>query len=271
MIYQKIFTGEQPYYIRRGAIYSFPEHRHADFEFNFCLDGEFDMTVDKGTYRIHAGSTTVIPPMCSHGVPRQSENDNIITLIVGMSLLKSHFVELSRLMSAPAVLDLKCDKYKCILDLFTECAEALLIGDSASEILITGNIYKILAYLMKELSCAPQSTQDRKDYRRVENIERALELIRNNYKEPLTIEHVASITGYSKSNFCKIFKNVVGESFHQALNRQRVSNAAGLLTVTDMSVSEISAEVGFSEPKAFCRVFKEVCGVSPGQYKKAKK
>ena len=100
--------------------------------------------------------------------------------------------------------------------------------------------------------------------------EKAIELIHYNYKEPLPIEYVAEITGYSKSNFCKIFKKVVGESFHRALNRRRVECAAGLLDVTNLSVAEISEEVGFSESKAFCRVFKAIYGITPGEYRRAK-
>lgn len=39
----------------------------------------------------------------------------------------------------------------------------------------------------------------------------------------------------------------------------------------DMAVADIAAEVGFSESKAFCRVFKAIYGVTPGQYRRVKK
>ena len=104
----------------------------------------------------------------------------------------------------------------------------------------------------------------------VESIERALEMIYYDYKKTITVDDAAAATGYGKSNFCKIFKSVVGEGFHKALNRQRVRCAAGLLAHTSMSVADVAEEVGFCEAKTFCRVFGTVMGMTPGEYRRSK-
>lgn len=269
MLYQKIFTNEEPYHIGLGGLSKFPEHRHADFEFNFCIDGEFDIIIDKKNYHVKKGCTSFVPPMCAHEVPSHEGERTVLTLIVGMSLLNKHFKDFSRTSSTPSVYDLNTDEFKKIKELFFECAEIKHSTEPGAELLMIGNIYKILAYFSKILAKSDKSRNKSSDYRAVENIEKAIELIHYNYKEALTLEHVAELTGYSKSNFCKIFKKVVGESFHQALNRRRVECAAGLLSASNMSISDISCEVGFSEPKAFCRVFKSVWGVTPGHYRKS--
>ena len=269
LLYQKIFTNEEPYHIGLGGLSKFPEHRHADFEFNFCIDGEFDIIIDKKNYHVKKGCTSFIPPMCAHEVPSHEGERTVLTLIVGMSLLNKHFKDFSRTSSTPSVYDLNTDEFKKIKELFFECAEIKHSTEPGAELLMIGNIYKILAYFSKILAKSDKSRNKSSDYRAVENIEKAIELIHYNYKEALTLEHVAELTGYSKSNFCKIFKKVVGESFHQALNRRRVECAAGLLSASNMSISDISCEVGFSETKAFCRVFKSVWGVTPGQYRKS--
>jgi len=271
LLYQKIFTDERPYHIGLGSLCEFPEHRHADFEFNYCIKGEFDIIIDKKNYHVSEGCTTFIPPMCSHAIPAQEGERSVLTLIVGMSLLKKHFGDFSRIASNPSICDLNAPEREKIKELFCECAESRLSSAPADELLTIGNIYKILAFLFGILADSHRDTERESDYRRVENVERAIELIHYKYKEPLTVEYVSRLTGYSKSNFCKIFKKVVGESFHQALNRRRVECAAGLLSVSNMSVADISAEVGFSETKAFCRVFKSVYGMTPGQYRKGEK
>lgn len=270
VIYQKIFTEERPYYLGIGALTRFPEHRHADFEFNLCIEGEINAVIDKKSYRIAKGELSVIPSMCAHEFPGQNGENKVLTLIVGTTFLQNSFGELSRILSSPAVLNLNNEKGTRLRELFVECIDAFPPKSISDRLVLSGNVYKTLAYLIDELSDGESLDGKRADFRRVENIEKALETIYYSYKEPLSIEYVARLTGYSKSNFCKIFKSVVGETFHQALNRQRVNSAAGLLSVTDMSVSDISAEVGFSEPKAFCRVFKSIYGVTPGQYKKMK-
>ena len=270
MLYQKIFTDEKPYHIGIGGLSEFPEHRHADFELNFCVEGEFDIVIDRKTYHVSRGSTTFIPSMCSHAIPTQSNERCVVTVIVGTSFLKRHFHEFSRLITEPVILDLNLPENVKISELFVECADTLKNSDATDELLIIGNIYKIFHHIRTILAGSGEKAIPESDYRKVENIEKALDLIYYSYKETITVEQAASLTGYSKSNFCKIFKKVVGESFHQVLNRQRVNNAAGLLKMSNMSVSEISGEVGFSDTKAFCRVFKSVYGITPGEYRKKK-
>ena len=270
MIYQKIFTDEQPYRVGIGPFLEFPEHRHADFEFNFCSSGGFDIIMDKKSYRVEAGYTTFIPSMCSHAVPTQEGDRNVITIIVGMSLLKKHFNEFSRLASEPGIYDLNKPEMQKLRELFLECAAFLRSQDEGAELLLTGNVYKIAGGFLQVLSNEGEKNITKVDLRKVENVEKALDLIHYHYKESITVEYAAEITGYSKSNFCKIFKKVVGESFHHALNRRRADNAAGLLKASDMSVADIATEVGFSESKAFCRVFKSVYGKTPGEYRKGK-
>ena len=271
MLYQKIHSGETPYSISIGGFSPFQEHRHADFELNFCVEGSFDILADKRSYHVEAGCTTLLPPMCAHEIPEHKNERTVLTLTVGMSLLRRHFSDFSRLTTEAVVYDLRTPESRRIYDLFMECADIKRRGGAMADLLITGNIYKIFGYLFDTPMEARRESAASADYLKIENVEKALDLIYYNYKEPLSVEYVANLTGYSKSNFCKIFKKVVGESFHQALNRQRISNAAGLLRASDMAVADVAAEVGFSEAKAFCRVFKSIYGVTPGQYRRYEK
>ena len=137
------------------------------------------------------------------------------------------------------------------------------------ELLIQGNLYKICHYLI-ELLYISKATKEHgnKDLRRVENVDKALDLIYYNYHEAITLEDAAALSGYGKSNFCKIFKNITGDTFHNILNKQRVEVACNLLSETNLPISEIAQKVGLCEPKTFCRVFKSFMGVTPGTYRK---
>ena len=270
MIYQKIFKDDQPYRIGIGGFSNFPEHRHADLEFSFCLEGEYDIIIDKKTYRVKEGGMSFVPAMVSHAVPIQAEGQRrVMTLIVGSALLKKHFSSFSRAYLASAVYDLNSEGGEEIRSAVRECAEALEIGGAVGELAVLGCVYKLCARILHNLANGNSANKDSSELTRVENVEKALELIYYSYTEQITVEDAAALTGYSKSNFCKVFKTVVGESFHKALNRQRAESAACLLRMSNESITEISAEVGFSEPKAFCRVFKDIYGVTPGQYRRS--
>ena len=86
--------------------------------------------------------------------------------------------------------------------------------------------------------------------------------------ENITVEEAAAVSGYEKSSFCRSFKNATNATFHNYLNMYRVKKSRVLLTETDDSISAISYRVGFTQHKNFCRLFKELNGVSPSDYRK---
>lgn len=150
--------------------------------------------------------------------------------------------------------------------LIEESVELKMNPAEHSDLIITGNVYKICAIILSEFTeSICESTVDMKS---VENVEKALDMIHNRYAEPITVDMAAEITGYGKSNFCKIFKKITGDTFHNALNRQRVENACIYLDETTMPISKIAAAVGFTELKTFCRAFKQITGITPGDRRK---
>ena len=82
------------------------------------------------------------------------------------------------------------------------------------------------------------------------------------------VESVSAVCGYSKSNFCKIFKKITGDTFHNTLNRRRVEVACVLLRQTDDPIEKIAQEAGFADIKSFCRVFKNHTGSNAREYRK---
>ena len=271
MLYQKILMDEEPYQFRVGSFRAFEEHRHADIEFNYCVRGEFDILIDKQRCHVGEGELVLIGPMVSHEVPASENTDRLVlTAVAGPTLLKKHFARFSGMSSHSLICSLSdaSEEHRSLQTLLLETAELCRHPTAHGDLLLTGNLYKICAYLLDELSASDASPKrETGDLRRVANIERALDLIHDDYAKPLTVEIAAAATGYGKSNFCKIFKNVVGDSCHRVLNQCRVQNACGLLTGTDMPISAVAQEVGFGETKTFCRVFKSVEGVTPGTYR----
>ena len=61
---------------------------------------------------------------------------------------------------------------------------------------------------------------------------------------------------------------MTGVTFHRALNQRRIGIACDLLRTTDLPTAAIGAEVGLPEPKTFSRVFREVEGMTPGEYRR---
>ncbi len=100
-----------------------------------------------------------------------------------------------------------------------------------------------------------------KEYSR--SINAVINFILKNLNEDLSLEILAGVANYSPFHFQKIFKQVIGESPRQYINRMRLETAAHYLIIHRYkSVTEIAMDCGFSSTATFARAFKNYFGVS---------
>jgi len=85
--------------------------------------------------------------------------------------------------------------------------------------------------------------------------------------EDLTLDKIASIAGFSKYHFSRLFKQFTGVSFYKYLNQKRIACAQKLLLNPDMSITEITFQSGFTSLSAFIRMFKIFNRCTPSEYR----
>lgn len=98
-------------------------------------------------------------------------------------------------------------------------------------------------------------------------VRQAQQYIRQNYAASLSLETVARQVGLSPVYFSAIFKKETGIGFSDYLNQCRIDQAKKLLEETGLKVHAVSEAVGFSGPRYFSRVFKNLVGVRPSEYR----
>lgn len=108
---------------------------------------------------------------------------------------------------------------------------------------------------------------DLKDVKHADAIFRSIQYIKKNYASPLTLHKVAEEAFLSDAYFSTIFKEEVGTSFKNYLNRVRVENSKKLLADRTLVIGDIARLCGFEEQSYYTRVFKKICGMPPGQYR----
>ena len=269
VLYQKILMNDAPYDLALRPLTEFVENRHADIEFNYCIKGSRTVIVDKKEYLIKEGEISVIAPGVPHEFPTSRDPDRLVlTGVVGSTFLKKHFSAFSNPSFRSLIIDLNSENESCILlkRSLDSVVSMLATSTVQSSLIVMGELYKICAYLLDFM--ASSDSKGVANDSELMSIDSALQLIYYDYKKPITVDEAAAITGYGKSNFCKIFKRTTGMTFHEALNKRRLELACGLLSETRLSVAEISDEVGFGEPKSFCRVFKSKMGITPGVFRR---
>lgn len=98
-------------------------------------------------------------------------------------------------------------------------------------------------------------------------IRKALAYISEHYGQPLTITDLAEFVGLSPNHFSSLFQKSVGMKFHEYLCRVRVEESKNLLLFSDYSLTDIAIAAGFPDQSYFCKVFKRIVGLPPGQFR----
>jgi transcriptional regulator GlxA family with amidase domain len=96
----------------------------------------------------------------------------------------------------------------------------------------------------------------------------ARKFIDENFNQKITIEDLAQIVGYSYDHFRHLFKNKFGISPIFYVMSKRLDKARSLLRSSELSVTAISMECGFSNDPQFCNIFKMEFGESPLSYRR---
>lgn len=177
-----------------------------------------------------------------------------------------------------------------------EYAAILLSGYSTFEYAQKAIRYGVLDYILKpldveELKGAVKKAADKVDARRAflerkgkkEKLERIsligqppgepdavvsamLSYIDGHYQEKVLTRDVAARLNYSEAYLNRRFKEVMGTTFIEYLNRYRIQKALEMLWRGGMKVQDIAWQCGIGEYKYFNTVFKKYIGCSPKEY-----
>lgn len=98
-------------------------------------------------------------------------------------------------------------------------------------------------------------------------ISKAVDFIKENYRNEITLEDVSKEVNISPHYFSKLFKDEMGENFIDYLTTLRINTAKEIMKSSLMSVKEICYEIGYGDPNYFSRIFKKAVGVTPTEYR----
>lgn len=88
------------------------------------------------------------------------------------------------------------------------------------------------------------------------------------YARPLNVEALAREALMSVGHFSRSFREAFGESPYSYLMTRRIERAMALLRGSDLTVTEICFEVGYSSLGTFSTRFSELVGVPPSTYRR---
>ena len=98
------------------------------------------------------------------------------------------------------------------------------------------------------------------------SVQKALGIIEKEYAAKLTEEEFARRLRITPEYFSYLFHRDMGINFSAYLKKYRIDVAASLLKDNDMKIDDVARITGYTDTKYFCRVFKEISGLSPSKY-----
>lgn len=99
-------------------------------------------------------------------------------------------------------------------------------------------------------------------------VHKVMYYLHDNYDTDLTLQHVADQFDLSTYQLSRIFKETTDQTFSDYLISYRMKKAMELLESTDTSIKDIADKMRYTNVQNFSRIFKQITGVPPGEYRK---
>lgn len=247
----------------------FPPHWHESMEIIYILDEHLNIGLNNSVYTLAPGDIFIVGKGEVHYFLLQPVKCS--RLIIQLEL--SVFEDLSNYISSRRIVDPYIPVNHPMHSFFEKHIKDIQVEIELSlpgfEFIIGARLYDIAAGLIRYIPTEKLCSADRsKQLKKLEMLDNIFKYIDNNYREQINLSEVAKAASFSMYHFTRFFKEATGMTFWQYLNNYRVSKAVNYLLNTSDSISDIAYNSGFNSIKTFNRVFRQIKGYSPSQFKK---
>lgn len=238
-----------------------PIHLHSQVELIYVKKGSLQVTINFLTKVMHSGDFAIAFPNNIHGYNSISDSSSDIEV---------HYLIFNRHLAGDYADKLKTFVPKSPFLTSEQMSEDAYIALERL-LLQQGEKYHpsmAKAYLQLLLACTWSALQPEKDDTQHHDLPfQAIKFVQEHFRQPITVESTAKELCVSKNYLSSIFSQKLHMSFHQYLHFLRMELARDLLRNTDRPITDILYECGYESPRTFNRVFQEICGVTPREYR----
>lgn len=251
----------------------YPPHWHIPFELIMPINNSYRAKCVSKEFFLRESDILIICPGVIHELFAPASGERMIFQSSLSSIALSELDVLSSIIS-PAIL-ITPEKYpqiheeirQLMLQIKKEFAQALPYSGT----LVYSHFLKILAEVGRSQAEIIQQNFDAKNSTQKEYMEKFLfvtNYINEHFTEDLNLEQVASLAGFSKYHFTRLFRQYAGTTFYKYLNHKRIAHAKNLLLDPDLSVTDVAFQSGFTSISAFLRMFRLANNCTPTEFRK---
>ncbi|MFP7450111.1 AraC family transcriptional regulator [Bacillus altitudinis] len=252
-----------------------PLHWHDEFQFVFILEGEAEFHINEKILNIQQGDGVFINSGCLH----MAKDANGTTCTYICLNVSPHFITANELFTTfvhpymhasqtPFILFNRKDGWP---NRIYQCIQIIqrLIEQTPAYYELELNIQLITIWKCL-LQNRFQLTYDARKHDRNERMKHMLNWIHEHYHEKVLLQDIVREGQLSRSECCRYFNDILKKSPIHYVNEYRIQQSLILLQKTDLNITEIAYQVGFSSTSYFISIFKRVKNTTPLSYRKSK-
>lgn len=245
---------------------------------NFCVHGRCNASLAQNQYAIVKENqvcvSTVLPTKDFYYPGRLYEG---IQLYLDLDILREAQGRdfLSEMGVPPEqIVEVFCGKDGLYLHQMNDALRTLVAnawaGKDDPEI---GALRYLTVRLLHEIMFMPAESEPDTYFTRsqIAMVKEAEALILSDLTKRITAKELADRFGVSESSFKFYVKGILGDSYLNYFRKKRMEKAAELLESTNLKVIEVASAVGYENQGKFAKVFADVYGVSPLEFRRLSK
>ena len=248
-------------------------HFHEEYELIYIVRGNGVRLVGDNISNFQSGELVLVGPKIPH-LWRTTENISVVDRIIikfdeqpnGIDLFSLPEFESIRKLLLKASTGVSFNKEACqqVHDYMLAIAEE----DGELKWINLLHVLKILSESkdMESLSnpymeISPHNLEEKR-------LSKVINYISEYYNQNISLEKMTDLAFMTTQSFCRYFKKRTNKTFIQFLNEYRIGKACVMLIENELTISEIWCELGFNTSTNFNRIFKNMYGCTPMEYRK---
>ena len=245
-------------------------HYHYEAELIYIVSGSGDVYIDTVNLKYKPKDIIFIPSHCVHSLNSNSEDTVIIGVVFNFSLVDNSVFDIAfdEILSKDSITEYVFDSNSSVHPFLS--VSICNINTYYDKIhlkkpLIYSEIIKICYFLNEYYNLSKENSDS------VSRIAPVIKYIKSNYYKNIKLSELSSIIHVCDNHLIRLFKSVTNKTPVNYINDVRIEHALKLLINSELSITEISYKVGFSNVNYMSNIFKTNLKISPSQYRKKSK
>ena len=238
--------------------WGFPPMFHPHCEIIYLLSGQINMVIDGCEHTLSAGEISIVFPFVTHCYENAPDAEAIILLF---DSAVTGALETSILTKKPIFPF--TDKLKYLMPIFNRINDLTFTEDTLLNQTAASYLTAIVGEILSSVPLCKTNTES------PDISQKILAYCSEHFKdEDISIKKVSDDLYISQSYVSKVFSKTLKCKFRDYINFLKINHAKQLITKKEMKILDVMLECGFKNQSSFNRIFIEICGTSPSEYRK---